>query len=224
MWLGSARSGMQLNLQGTEQAAVAAASSCGNDENGQLQCENLSDAQFNVALGSREWHNANRGGASVVTQPAEAGGAPVVMLTVYTGRLAVLRPGERLTLHWRLLLTPVRGSGAPLRADFGTRYFHMQRFVSVEQVRPPPPKRPAVCSSGSPATCSLPAACRLLLTGLPAACCVLPARRPAYRSLLATHRRPLAPRRRWRARRRSRGSSCTRATSSSRTSTTPSSS
>ena len=53
VWLGSARAGLQLNLQGMEQAAAAASSNCGNDENGQLQCENLSDAQFNVALGSQ---------------------------------------------------------------------------------------------------------------------------------------------------------------------------
>ena len=53
VWLGSAMAGLQLNLQGMEQAAAAASSNCGNDENGQLQCENLSDAQFNVALGSQ---------------------------------------------------------------------------------------------------------------------------------------------------------------------------
>ena len=53
VWLGSARAGLQLNLQGMEQATAAASSNCGNDENGQLQCENLSDAQFNVALGSQ---------------------------------------------------------------------------------------------------------------------------------------------------------------------------
>jgi len=53
VWLGSARAGLQLNLQGMGQAAAAASSNCGNDENGQLQCENLSDAQFNVALGSQ---------------------------------------------------------------------------------------------------------------------------------------------------------------------------
>ena len=53
VWLGSASAGLQLNLQGMEQAAAAASSNCGNDENGQLQCENLSDAQFNVALGSQ---------------------------------------------------------------------------------------------------------------------------------------------------------------------------
>ena len=107
-----------------------------------LQCESLSDAQFNVALGSREWFNANRGGASVVERPpsveerggggaggeGEGGGAgAVVMLTVFTGRLAApLVPGQRLKLSWRLLLTPVRGAGAPPVADFGTRYFHMQ--------------------------------------------------------------------------------------------------
>lgn len=132
VWLGSASAGLQLNLQGTEQAAAAAASSCGNDEDGQLQCENLSDAQFNVALGSKEWHNSNRGGASVVTQPAETDAEAIVMLTVYTGRLAPLRAGEKLRLSWRLLLTPVRGSGTPLRADFATRYFHLQRYVSID--------------------------------------------------------------------------------------------
>ena len=37
------------------------------------------------------------------------GSGAVVMLTVFTGRLAApLRPGERLKLSWRLLLTPVR--------------------------------------------------------------------------------------------------------------------
>ena len=127
-----------------------------------LQCESLSDAQFNVALGSREWFNANRGGASVVEQRSVEGGgdeggcggdgtkedclhgggegvngssgAAVVMLTVFTGRLAApLKPGQRLKLSWRLLLTPVRGAGAPPIADFGTRYFHMQRFVSAQE-------------------------------------------------------------------------------------------
>ena len=133
VWLGSAVAGLQLNLQGAEQAAAAAASSCGNDENGQLQCENLSDAQFNVALGSREWFNSNRGGASVVTSAShQAAGERTAVLTVYTGRLEPLKPGGApLRLHWRLLLTPVRGSGAPQRADFATRYFHMQRFVPV---------------------------------------------------------------------------------------------
>ena len=95
------------------------------DENGQLQCDDLSDVQFNVALGSREWFNGNRGGASVVTQPAQ-GREDVAMLTVFTGPLPPLHHGERLVLAFRLLLTPVRGSGTPLRADFGTRYFHMQ--------------------------------------------------------------------------------------------------
>ena len=149
MWVGSAEAGLQLNLQGSEQAEQAASSSCGNDENGVLQCDRLSDAQvcpwyirgvgvacawyrhgactrprlsplpgyhpsqFNVALGSREWFNSNRGGASVleVTSTVEegGGGGPVVMLTVFTGRLAApLKPGERLKLSWRLLLTPVR--------------------------------------------------------------------------------------------------------------------
>jgi len=51
------------------------------------------------------------------------------MLTVFTGPLAApLQPGQRLKLSWRLLLTPVRGAGAPPVADFGTRYFHMQRY------------------------------------------------------------------------------------------------
>ena len=76
VWLGSAEAGLQLNLQGSEQAEQAASSSCGNDENGVLQCDRLSDAQFNVALGSREWFNNNRGGASVleVTSVEEGGG------------------------------------------------------------------------------------------------------------------------------------------------------
>ena len=35
------------------------------------------------------------------------GGAPeIAMLSAYTGRLAPLHAGERLKLHWRLLLTP----------------------------------------------------------------------------------------------------------------------
>ena len=92
-------------------------------------------SQFNVALGSREWYNHNRGGASVVEASSVeegggggAGGDPVVMLTVFTGPLAApLVPGQRLKLSWRLLLTPVRGAGGPPVADFGTRYFHMQR-------------------------------------------------------------------------------------------------
>ena len=37
-----------------------------------------------------------------------------------------------LTLPFRLLLTPVRGAGRPRRADFATRYFHMQRFTPVD--------------------------------------------------------------------------------------------
>ena len=45
VWLGTARAGLQLNLQGTDQATAAAASHCGNDENGVLQCSDLSDAQ-----------------------------------------------------------------------------------------------------------------------------------------------------------------------------------
>ena len=73
VWLGSAAAGLQLNLQGTEQAAAAAAKGCGNDENGKLTCENLSDAQFNVALGSAEWFNSNRGGASVMPEAVVVG-------------------------------------------------------------------------------------------------------------------------------------------------------
>jgi len=38
-----------------------------------------------------------------------------------------------LTLRWRLVLTPVRGSGAERRADFETKYFHMQRYTPMEE-------------------------------------------------------------------------------------------
>ncbi|KAL1519122.1 hypothetical protein AB1Y20_003386 [Prymnesium parvum] len=138
VWLGSAAAGLQLNLQGKEQSDAAASSSCGNDENGQLQCENLSDAQFNIALGSAEWFNGNRGGASILAQTSEG----VVTLRVFTGAIRPLQPGERLTLRWRLLLTPVRGGGEPLRADFSTRYFHMQRYVSVDEALAASPVKP----------------------------------------------------------------------------------
>ena len=128
VWVGSARAGVQLNLQGVEQSRVAAASHCGNDENGVLQCSDLTDAQFNIALGSPAWNNRNRGGASIA--PGADGAA---VLTVNTGRLSLPSDGAALTLGWRLLLTPVRGAGEPVRADFATRYFHMQRFVPVEE-------------------------------------------------------------------------------------------
>ena len=68
-----------------------------------------------------------RGGGGAGGEGEGGGAGAVVMLTVFTGRLAApLVPGQRLKLSWRLLLTPVRGAGAPPVADFGTRYFHMQ--------------------------------------------------------------------------------------------------
>ena len=120
--------GAGLLLMMTVQAEQAASSSCGNDENGVLQCSDLTDAQFNIALGSPAWNNRNRGGAGIA--PGADGAA---VLTVNTGRLSLPSDGAPLTLGWRLLLTPVRGAGEPVRADFATRYFHMQRFVPVEE-------------------------------------------------------------------------------------------
>ena len=165
VWLGSAAAGLQLNLQGGGEAAAAVASSCGNDEDGRLQCGDVSDAQFNAALGSREWYNSNRGGATVL--PDTTGDhPPAVRLSVHTGELPPLRPGERLRLHWRLLLTPVRGAGGPVRADFATRharaveaaaappdtllrgaararrYFHMQRHIDLGEALDTSPTRP----------------------------------------------------------------------------------
>ena len=46
VWLGSADAGVQINLQGVEQAAAASASHCGNDEDGVLRCDDLTDAQY----------------------------------------------------------------------------------------------------------------------------------------------------------------------------------
>ena len=60
VWLGGADAGVQLNLQGSEQAADAAASHCGMDDAGQLRCDELIDAQYNIALGSTAWYNANK--------------------------------------------------------------------------------------------------------------------------------------------------------------------
>ena len=138
MWLGTAAAGLQLNLQGTDQATAAAASHCGNDENGVLQCDDLTDAQFNVALGSMEWFNSNRGSASVHNQPSTlsrrlSAASDVAALTVRTGALTLRAGKPPLELQWRLLLTPVAGGGAPVRADFATRYFHMQRFYPVSE-------------------------------------------------------------------------------------------
>ena len=65
VWLGSATAGLQLNLRSDEQARQTASSGCGHDEEGVLQCADLSGAQFNVALGSVVWQNGNRGSASV---------------------------------------------------------------------------------------------------------------------------------------------------------------
>ena len=45
--------------------------------------------------------------------------------------------GTGAKLSWRLMLTPVRGGGAPIHAAFDTRYFHMQRYASVEQATDP---------------------------------------------------------------------------------------
>ena len=141
VWLGGPDAGMQLNLQGVEQSASASSSHCGNDDNGVLRCDDLTDAQYNVALGSTKWYNQNRGGATVRVQPASGRSAgrrqsenyagDVAMLTVYTGAVS-LGAGASLTLPARLLLTPVRGAGEPRMADFATRYFHMQRYTSVD--------------------------------------------------------------------------------------------
>ena len=60
---------MQLNLQGIEQSKSASGSHCGNDDNGQLRCDDMTDAQYNVALGSTVWYNKNLGGASVRINP-----------------------------------------------------------------------------------------------------------------------------------------------------------
>jgi len=94
--------------------------------------------------GPQEWYNHNRGGASVLSNDAASGGggSSTVVLSVYTGRLDPMRRGDRLKLSWRLLLTPVRGGGYPVRADFSTRYFHMQRSVSVEEVLRTSPTKP----------------------------------------------------------------------------------
>ena len=40
----------------------------------------------------------------------------------------------------RLLLPPVRGAGQPRPADFTTRYFHMQRFTTVQQATSAAPR------------------------------------------------------------------------------------
>eukprot|EP00965_Chrysotila_dentata_P056504 1874710-Pleurochrysis_carterae.AAC.1 len=188
VWLGDAAAGVQLNLQGIEQSRKAAATSCGNDESGVLQCSDLSGAQYNVALGSKAWFNDNRGTASITFEPrararsrglqeeeeghdaamameaemraqvsprtvqaaaAQPDGRPdgrpsarrlaapndgarggeVVVLEVSTGEIE-LHADSPLELQWRLMLTPVRGAGQPLVADFETRYFHMQRFTT----------------------------------------------------------------------------------------------
>ena len=157
VWLGGADAGLQINLQGVEQAKQAASSHCGNNDRGELVCDDLIDAQYNVALGSAVWFNRNKGGAtvklmgpSVVARLRQlrqlsssstaaaadngggggGGGARVAMVTIYTGmiRVSALEP---LVLPLRLLLTPVRGAGGPRTADFDTRYFHMQRFTTV---------------------------------------------------------------------------------------------
>ena len=65
VWLGGADVGMQLNLQGVEQSRQASDSHCGQDDAGVLRCDDLTDAQFNVALGSTVWYNKNAGGASI---------------------------------------------------------------------------------------------------------------------------------------------------------------
>jgi len=160
VWVGSALAGMQLNLQSSEAAASAAASSCANDENGRLQCSDLSNAQYNAALGNEAWFNKNRGFASITDIPpgsvtskppqtaptagrdgGPAAGIPeggTALLRVSTGPVRVPAAddtggeGGGLTLSWRLLLTPVRGGGALPRADMETRHFHMQRFAPVE--------------------------------------------------------------------------------------------
>ena len=159
VWLGGADAGLQLNLQGLEQSRVAASSHCGNDDSGNLQCNDMSDAQYNVALGSAVWYNKNAGGATIRVQPApraaaarrrlvgraesrgRGGGgggggreaaADVALLTVFTGPLTLQHGAEPLSLPFRLLLTPVRGAGQPRLADFATRYFHMQRFTPVD--------------------------------------------------------------------------------------------
>ena len=156
VWLGSAAAGVQLNLQGLEQSKSAAASHCGNDEDGRLVCDDLTDAQYNVALGSTAWANRHAGGATVqlepastrptlggarrrrlarrgaVPDPAGSGGGQVAVLSVFTGAL-VVGAAEPILLPFRLLLTPVRGAGLPHAADFGTRYFHMQRYTTVAQ-------------------------------------------------------------------------------------------
>lgn len=123
VWLGSSRAGVQLNLQNVEQSDSAAASSCGNDESGVLRCDDLIDAQYNVALGSVKWFNEGRGSASVQSRV----GGTEALVSVRTGALT-LRSGEvPLRLSWRLLLTPVRNADQRPRADFGTRPFHMSR-------------------------------------------------------------------------------------------------
>ena len=161
VWLGSAEAGVQLNLQGLEQSKSASASHCGNDEDGRLVCDDLTDAQYNVALGSTVWYNRNAGGATVRVQPTSAtqhdarrrlsrpsthsdsrrsqlvdggGGAraKLAMVTVFTGAVSV-NSVDGLTLPFRLLLTPARGGGRPPIADFSTRYFHMQRYTTVAQ-------------------------------------------------------------------------------------------
>ena len=64
---------------GTEQSAAAASSHCGNDENGVLQCSDLTDAQFNIALGSPAWNNRNRGGAGIAPGADGAGSSQLEM-------------------------------------------------------------------------------------------------------------------------------------------------
>eukprot|EP00962_Isochrysis_galbana_P039572 scaffold14203_cov99-Isochrysis_galbana.AAC.2 len=124
------------------------------------QCSDLSNAQYNAALGNEAWFNKNRGFASITDIPpgsvtskppqtaptagrdgGPAAGIPeggTALLRVSTGPVRVPAAddtggeGGGLTLSWRLLLTPVRGGGALPRADMETRHFHMQRFAPVE--------------------------------------------------------------------------------------------
>ena len=152
VWLGSWAAGLQINLQGMEQSQSAAASHCGNDENGMLQCEDLSNAQYNVALGSSVWNNANRGSAAITVLPVSArkrrrlrtrlstGEPPGVASLVISSGEVTLQRAVPLKLPFRLLLTPVRGAGKELRADFSTRYFHMQRYTPVSAAVASAPK------------------------------------------------------------------------------------
>ena len=87
VWLGGADAGLQINLQaraptsshprapmtsldllrprtisrtelqGVEQAKKAAASHCGQNDRGELECDDLISAQYNVARGSRTFHD-----------------------------------------------------------------------------------------------------------------------------------------------------------------------